>query len=81
MGAPELPELLVVVSQEGKKKLLVEIFNEIGTRLGVMEVKRLLDCMINEVGILKDKGISGGFVTSQAPGDECLFLLGHNPIA
>ena len=77
MGTRELPELLAFVSQEGKEKLLVEIFDEIGAGLGVMETKRLLDRMIDEVGILQDKGIPGGFLASQATSDKRLFLLGH----
>jgi hypothetical protein len=81
MGSPELPELFVVISQEGNEKLLVEIFNEIGAGLDVVEAKRLLDRMIDEVGILQDKAVPGGFIASQATGDKRLFLLGHNPIA
>jgi len=80
MGAPELPELLAFVSQEGKEKLLVEIFDEIGAGLGVMETKCLLDRMIDEVGILQDKGIPGGFLALQATSDKRFFLLRHNPI-
>jgi hypothetical protein len=52
MGTPELPEFLVVVAQKGKEKLLVEIFNEISAGLDVVEAKRLLDRMVDEVGIL-----------------------------
>jgi hypothetical protein len=81
MGTRELPELLAFVSQEGNEKLLVEIFDEIGAGLGVMEAKRPLDRMIDEVGILQDKGIPGGFFASQATSDKRLFLLGHNPMA
>ena len=80
MGASELPELLRFVSQEGKEKLLVEIFDEIGAGLGVMENQYLLDRMINEIGILPDKGIPGSFLASQATGNKRLFLLGHNSI-
>jgi hypothetical protein len=46
-----------------------------------MEAKRPLDRMIDEVGILQDKGIPGGFFASQATSDKRLFLLGHNPMA
>jgi hypothetical protein len=81
MGTRELPELLAFVSQEGNETLLVEIFDEIGAGLGVMEAKRPLDRMIDEVGILQDKGIPGGFFASQATSDKRLFLLGHNPMA
>ena len=81
MGTRELPELLAFVSQEGNEKLLVEIFDEIGAGLGLMEAKRPLDRMIDEVGILQDKGIPGGFFASQATSDKRLFLLGHNPMA
>ena len=45
-----------------------------------MANKRLLDRMIDEVGILQDKGIPGGFLASQATSDKRLFLLGHNPM-
>ena len=47
MGTSELPELLGFVSQEGKEKLLVEILDEIGAGLGLMENQCLLDRMIN----------------------------------
>ena len=80
MGTPKLPELLAVVSQEGKEKLLVEIFDDIGLGLGMVMNKRLLDRMIDEVGILQDKGIPGGFLASQATSDKRFFLLRHNPI-
>ena len=59
---------------------MVEIFNEIVARLDVVANKRLLDRMIDEVGILQDKGIPGGFLVSQATSDKRLFLLGHNPM-
>jgi hypothetical protein len=80
MGAPELLELLAFISQKGNEKLLVEIFDEIGARLSMVEVKCLLDRMIDEVGILPDKGIPSGFLASQATTNKRLFLLGHNPM-
>jgi len=80
MGASKLPELLRFVSQEAKEKLLVEIFDEIGAGLGMMDVKCLFDRVIDEVGILQDKRIPGGFIASQATGNKRLFFLGHNSI-
>jgi len=80
VGAPELREFLVSVSQEGNEKFLVKIFDEIGAGLGMMDVKRLFDRVIDEVGILQDKRIPGGFIASQATGNKRLFFLGHNSI-
>jgi hypothetical protein len=65
MGASELPELLRFVSQE-ERKLLVEIFNEIGVGLGVMENQYLLDRMINEIEYCRIRN-SGSFSLRKQP--------------
>ncbi len=77
MDAPELPELLTFVLQQGNEKFLVEIFDDVGMGIGVVANERLLNRVIDQIGILADKGIPGGFLTPQAAINERFFLLGH----
>lgn len=61
----ELPKLFEVVPDKGEKKFLKQILNYVEARLRMIVAECLFDCMIDKAGILKDKGISGGFLSNE----------------
>ena len=71
-------ELFEVVTQNGEKKFLVQIFDGFVIGLGVMESQCLSDRVINQRGILKDESVPGSFVSGNATGKEALLFLGHS---
>ena len=67
-------ELFEVVTQNGEKKFLVQIFDGFVIGLGVMESQ----CHSNQREILKDESVPGSFVSGNATGKEALLFLGHS---
>jgi len=69
-------ELFEVVTQNGEKKFLVQIFDGFVIGLGVMESQ----CHSNQREILKEKdeSVPGSFVSGNATGKEALLFLGHS---
>ncbi len=73
----ELPELFEVIPDKGEKKILKQILNYVAARLRTIVAEYLFDRMVDKAGILKNKGIPGGFLSIKTGPKKILFLVGH----
>ncbi len=73
----ELPKLFEVIPDKGEKKILKQILNYVAARLRMIVAECIFDRMIDKAGILKNKGIPGGFLSIKTGLKKVLFLVCH----
>lgn len=73
----KLAQFFAIIGQHRDEEILEEILHRDRLGMDMIGMKRSLDRVVNQIGILRDEGIPGGFLATDALCDEILFLRSH----